>query len=110
MRQALKVMTLVGTRTQVQFGPGYSSFAQILQIHASTEATNPLDKIYAFLGLAPMYPEVQSIPIDYKLPVADLFRHLVKAHLEHRKDTSILNHCCGVVRPQGYSSWISPPM
>ena len=47
------------------------SLAQLMFMTWGFRATDPRDQIYALLGMA----EDTGIPIDYKIPVADLYQH-----------------------------------
>jgi hypothetical protein len=85
-----------------------SSFYNILRRHATCEATDPLDRVYAYLGLADTsHNEVENLPIDYTLSAAELYRLVVRRHLEAGQGLRILNSCHEVDRSEGYSSWTS---
>jgi hypothetical protein len=107
LREAVRnvtAITLIKTkRTQ---GETLSSLYSILKMYRSTNSTDPLDKVYAFLGLAHGdHNEIAGVPIDYTMSPAVLYRLVAKQHLETRKSLNFLNDCYGIGRPAGFSSW-----
>ena len=83
-----------------------TKFYDIIRRHRWAHATDPRDKIYAFLGLAtPAHTEVSSITVDYTIPIATLYRMFTRLQLETHKDIGILGDCSGTVRPPDFSSW-----
>jgi hypothetical protein len=82
------------------------AFYDILRQHMMANATDPRDKIYAFLGLAAKeHTEAAKVPVDYTIHPADLYRTVTISHLETKRALYILNECYGIGRPNGFSSW-----
>ena len=85
--------------------PG-SSFYDILRRHMTSKSTDPLDKVYTFLGLANINNEgVAQIPINYTMSPSALYRFVAKQHIRSTNSLSILRDCYGIRRPEGFSSW-----
>jgi hypothetical protein len=86
------------------------SFYDAIREHRLTQVTDPLDKIYAFLGLADAtHTEVESLPIDYTLSQAELFRTYFQLHLRAHRDLEFFRDCCGPSGPAGFPSWMPHP-
>jgi len=90
--------------------PGHT-LASVLARFKSRQCSNPLDKIYAILGLARPLMEPSLVPIDYGLPVPVLWRRVVRAHLELYSNLDILYLFSGSPTPTptptspAFSSW-----
>ena len=61
--------------------------------------------VYAFLGLALGDEHVDLIRIDYTADVTNIWRSLVRVHLEIDGNLSIFDYFAGIDRPLGFSSW-----
>ncbi|KAF4956779.1 hypothetical protein FGADI_3561 [Fusarium gaditjirri] len=72
---------------------GYSRVCQTTEIR---------DKIYGILGLF----EPGFIPVDYDLPVEDIFRQFTEAVIIHTKDFSILKHLGAKRSYPNLPSWV----
>lgn len=96
---------LIGSRNRYQKQrPGYhSSLLELLSIMSeSAQATDPRDKIYGLLGLAPDAPEL-AIKVDYRRSVHEVFTDTAKALLQ-RDFTDVLSWC-RFPKP-GLPSWV----
>jgi hypothetical protein len=86
----------------------FREFYAILRMSRMTESTDPLDRVYAFLGLVDAnHDEIAAIPIDYTMSAANLFRFVTRQHIEKVRTVDVLNDCYGIGRPDGFSSWQS---
>jgi hypothetical protein len=84
--------------------PGHT-LTNVLARFKSRQCGNPLDKIYALLGLARPLMEPSILPVDYSLPVPVLWRRAVRAHLQLYKNLDILYLFSGLPTPKDFSSW-----
>jgi Heterokaryon incompatibility protein (HET) len=90
--------------------PGHT-LASVLARFSSRQCGEPLDKIYALLGLARPSMEPSLVPIEYGLPVPVLWRRVVRAHLELYANLDILYLFSGSPTPMSmpaspaFSSW-----
>jgi hypothetical protein len=97
------IATSIAERAQAR---PLATFYQIIRRFRPTECADPLDKIYAFLGLASdSHDEAADLPVDYRMRPEDLFRSLTRSHLEKYKNLDILNDCSGMTRLDGFPSW-----
>ncbi|RSL47055.1 hypothetical protein CEP54_013587 [Fusarium duplospermum] len=62
--------------------PDPRSFSHVLELFHDLRATNPRDKIYAFLTLAEELGQVGTIVPDYKKPVEEVFRDAMQFLLQ----------------------------
>ena len=98
---------LIGSRNRYQKQrPDYhSSLLELLSIMSkSAQATDPRDKIYGLLGLAPDAPEL-SIKVDYRRTVHQVFTDTAKALLQ-RDFTDVLSWCRFPKLQPGLPSWV----
>jgi len=70
----------------------YRTLPDALGAHRSFKATDPLDKVYAVMGLVKHDPMVGLIAIDYKQPAVDVYTNVVLAALETEKSLRILSY------------------
>ena len=83
------------------------SFCRILHRYQSSISTDPLDKIYRFIGLASaQHREIKNLPMNYKMHVRDLFQAYLRLYLETYHDLEFLVDCCGPNQPNNFSSWM----
>jgi Heterokaryon incompatibility protein (HET) len=73
------------------------SLDTLMHTHRETEATDPRDKVYAFLGLAdkseiPLSGYPESIEPDYKLPVHEVYTRIATSFLLFHADLRVLSH------------------
>jgi hypothetical protein len=98
---------LIGSRSRYQKQrPDYhSSLLELLGLMSkSAQATNPRDKIYGLLGLAPDAPEL-AIEVDYGRKVDQVFTDTAKALLQH--DFTDVLSWCRFPKPQpDLPSWV----
>jgi Heterokaryon incompatibility protein (HET) len=99
------VERLSGTLERREQCETYWAFYDIIRRHRKANSTDPLDKVYAFLGLTERNDEIAAIPVDYILSAAALFRMVTRCHVEAGKGLYILNDCYGIGRPAQFSSW-----
>lgn len=93
-----------------------SSISSVLHEAENYQATDPRDRVYAMLYLPHLAELWKDIPIDYKIPVKEVYKSVVAVSIEKEQDLTILNY----VRPRqhGSTSWIprwdcnpkSPPL
>jgi hypothetical protein len=98
---------LIGSRSRYQKQrPDYhSSLLELLGLLSkSTQATNPRDKIYGLLGLAPDAPEL-AIQVDYGRKVDQVFTDTAKALLQH-DFTDVLSWCRFPKLQPDLPSWV----
>jgi hypothetical protein len=84
--------------------PGHI-LTNVLARFKSRQCGNPLDKIYALLGLARPLKEPSHLPVNYSLAAPVLWRRAVRAHLQLYKDLDILYLFSGSPTPEDFSSW-----
>jgi hypothetical protein len=84
--------------------PGHM-LTNVLARFKSRQCGNPLDKIYALLGLARPLKEPSLLPVNYSLPAPVLWRRAVRAHLQLYEDLDILYLFSGSPTPEDFSSW-----
>jgi len=105
-----RVVEITASILERQQNSPAKSFYDAIRGHRNTQATDPLDKIYAFLGLADAtHTEVESLPIDYTLSPSELFRTYIQLHLRAHKSLEFLRDCCGPSVPADFSSWMPHP-
>jgi hypothetical protein len=105
-----RVATITASILERQQNSPAKSFYDAIRGHRDTQATDPLDKIYAFLGLADAtHAEVESLPIDYTLSPSELFRTYIQLHLRAHRSLEFLRDCCGPSGPVDFSSWMPHP-
>ncbi|KAL4724488.1 hypothetical protein ACLX1H_007929 [Fusarium chlamydosporum] len=110
--QYLDLYNFVLFRQQRPISP--LTFAEALQTRRRALATNPLDKIFALLGVCrdeytaeypPSPPSSHEVRVDYKRTLADVYtgavKHIVRS--SHRLD--ILTACQNPQRLNGLPSW-----
>lgn len=66
--------------------------ASLLPQFRWSQATNPLDKVYGLLGLAPS-DERNLVDIEYTLSPSECYTKVMFALLEHSRDLSLLLNC-----------------
>ena len=96
---------LIGSRNRYQKQrPDYhSSLLELLSVMSkSAQATDPRDKIYGLLGLAPDGPEL-AIKVDYGRTVDQVFTDAARALLQH--DFTDVLSWCRFPKP-GLPSWV----
>ncbi|KAK0629549.1 heterokaryon incompatibility protein-domain-containing protein [Bombardia bombarda] len=85
---------------------------RLIQMHRSTQATDPRDKIYAFLGLAdrPVLPErTEPIKADYSLPVQRVYTSVTASLMLSQGNLQQLSHVQDASRNKirsGLPSWV----
>ncbi|KAK3359616.1 heterokaryon incompatibility protein-domain-containing protein [Lasiosphaeria hispida] len=86
--------------------------AKLIHSHRETQATDPRDKVYAFLGLAdsPFLSRSQQTPIkaDYSLPVQKVYTAISTSLMLAQGDLSLLSHVqdASRTRTPGIPSWV----
>lgn len=90
-----------------------TNLEKLVQMHRETQAKDPRDKIYAFMGLADTTPlSVPDLPSlaepDYKLPVQDVYTRVTVGLLLSSGDLHLLSHVQDSSRTklQGLPSWV----
>ena len=83
---------------------------ELLERHSRSYATNPVDHIFALVGLA---KDGEAIDVDYSKPVADVFFSATKHILLNSKDlghlnfSGLANHASKVSLPSWVPDWSS---
>ena len=92
---------------------GSVSLDRLMSVHRDKLATDPRDKVYAFVGLADTKTEVcgspaTSIRPDYELPVKDVYTRLVAQLLVANRDLHMLSHVQdpSMTKLEGLPSWV----
>lgn len=80
--------------------PGHartSARASILDVmiqYASKAASNPCDKVYGLIGLSSIDTNLeQNIPIDYEIPVGEVYKRFVWAVVKRTQKVDFLSQC-----------------
>jgi hypothetical protein len=81
------------------------SMTNILDISRSKGCSDPRDKIYGLLGLAPISFS-SSITVDYLSPIQDVYKEAFLAHSNATKWLELLKHCHLADRQVGGPSWV----
>ncbi|KAI1376403.1 heterokaryon incompatibility protein-domain-containing protein [Hypoxylon crocopeplum] len=91
------------TYRQIWRNPQYNLFNYVLW-GLKKNATDPRDKIYAFLGLVPNESMQIPVQVDYSLDAVRVFTNMTMRYLLTFPDIGILG-CCRGVKPCG-PSWV----
>jgi hypothetical protein len=92
-------------RYQKQTATYHSSLMELLSLFSnSLKATDPRDRIYGILGLAPDKKEL-DIKVDYKKEVHEVYTEVAKTLLTHNY-TDILSWCQFPKGQPGLPSWV----
>lgn len=90
-----------------------SLLKNLIYMHRHTEATDPRDKVYAFLGLADMETATQRMPVkpivaDYALPVQDVYSNAAANLLLSSGHLGLLSQVQDASRTKitGLPSWV----
>ncbi|KAK3685188.1 heterokaryon incompatibility protein-domain-containing protein [Podospora appendiculata] len=97
-----------------------TSLHDLLQMHRETQATDPRDKVYAFLGLADpsSFPQPTTttaaatdppmIQPDYSLPVHQVYTGVTASLMRSQRDLRLLSHVqdASLTRIPGLPSWV----
>lgn len=93
--------------------PGAVSLDRLMQVHRDKLATDPRDKVYAFMGLAdtktPMCGDpVTSVRPDYELAVQHVYTRLMTQLLLAHGDLHMLSHVQdpSLTKLEGLPSWV----
>lgn len=93
--------------------PGAVSLDTLMQVHRDKLATDPRDKVYAFVGLADTKTSVCGAPAtsvrpDYELPVQDVYTRLMAQLLLAHGDLHLLYHVQDptLTKLEGLPSWV----
>lgn len=93
--------------------PGAVSLDTLMQVHRDKLATDPRDKVYAFVGLANTKTLVCGAPAasvrpDYELPVQDVYTRLMAQLLIAHGGLHLLSHVQdpGLTKLEGLPSWV----
>jgi hypothetical protein len=105
-----KYRTLIGPTASEEdlhekSGLPISTFFDILWRFANKQSTDPRDKIYAYMGMVVNKEEIDRIQVDYEMSIPKLYRQVVRAHIEVRKNLRVFDWFGGISRPEGFSSW-----
>jgi hypothetical protein len=69
--------------------------------------TEPLDKVYALLGILEEYGNHVKCPaISYSIPLVNLCWEIIKSHIEHNRNLDFLSDAVGVDKPCGTPTWM----
>ncbi|KAG8162242.1 hypothetical protein KVR01_008007 [Diaporthe batatas] len=92
---------------------GSVSLDRLMSVHRDKLATDPRDKVYAFIGLADTKTEVcgspaSSIRPDYELPVQDVYTRVMAQLLLANRDLHLLSHVQdpSLTKLEGLPSWV----
>lgn len=92
---------------------GTVSLDRLVQVHRDKLATDPRDKVYAFIGLADTKTSVCGSPAtticpDYELPVQDVYTRLMAQLLLAHRDLHMLSHVQdpSLTKLEGLPSWV----
>lgn len=92
---------------------GSVSLDRLMSVHRDKLATDPRDKVYAFIGLADTKTEVcgspaSSIRADYELPVQDVYTRVMAQLLLANRDLHLLSHVQdqSLTKLEGLPSWV----
>lgn len=93
--------------------PGTVSLDTLMQVHRDKLATDPRDKVYAFVGLADTKTAACGAPAtsvrpDYELPVQDVYTRLMAQLLLAHGDLHMLYHVQdpSLTKLEGLPSWV----
>lgn len=93
---------------------GPVSLDRLMQVHRDKLATDPRDKVYAFVGLADTKTSscgepATSVRPDYELPVQDVYTRLMAQLLLAHGDLHKLSHVedPSLTKLEGLPSWVS---
>lgn len=92
---------------------GSVSLDRLMSVHRDKLATDPRDKVYAFIGLADTKTEVcgspaSSIRPDYELPVPEVYTRVMAQLLVANRDLHLLSHVqdASLTKLEGLPSWV----
>ncbi|KAI7774757.1 hypothetical protein LA080_007922 [Diaporthe eres] len=93
--------------------PGTVSLDTLMQVHRDKLATDPRDKVYAFVGLANTKTLTCGAPLtsvrpDYELPVQDVYTRLMAQLLLAHQGLHLLSHVQdpSLTKLEGLPSWV----
>lgn len=93
--------------------PGTVSLDTLMQVHRDKLATDPRDKVYAFVGLANTKTVTCGAPLtsvrpDYELPVQDVYTRLMAQLLLAHGALHLLSHVQdpSLTKLEGLPSWV----
>jgi hypothetical protein len=89
----------------LKYDPAGHSMSNILDISRSKGCTNPRDKIYGLLGIAPTYFG-KGVVVNYLKPVQDVYKEAFVTYLNTTKRLELLKHCVLGDRKIGGPSWV----
>jgi hypothetical protein len=85
------------------------SLEALVQLHRGTEATDPRDKVYAFLGLADKIVEARApIEPNYRLPVHQVYTDVTERVMLSNGNLHLLSHVqdASQTKVSGLPSWV----
>ena len=101
-----KTLDVLGELAKSRLGDARMALLDLLVKCRSFKATEPRDKIYAFLGIYADARGKSPITIDYSLPVSEIFRTTAIYILQQENNPTILAYC-GSSRNEVISpSWV----
>ncbi|RSL91392.1 hypothetical protein CEP51_000329 [Fusarium floridanum] len=71
-------------------GPNHQGLSHVLTPFKTTRATDPRDKVYAFLGLAEKLGQPGTLHPAYEKPIAEVFRDAIKFMLQSSNSLNAL--------------------
>ncbi|KAI9765064.1 MAG: hypothetical protein M1839_005621 [Geoglossum umbratile] len=93
---------------------GNSSLLQILETFRGFQCTNPVDRIYALLGLPALDRDMPLLKPDYRKSASEVYCETVRAIIQHTADLTVLclpkENFDGVLKynlPSWVPDWIS---
>lgn len=93
---------------------GAVSLDRLMQVHRDKLATDPRDKVYAFVALADTKTSLcgepaTSVRPDYELPVQDVYKRLMAQLILAHGDLHMLSHVedPSLTKLEGLPSWVS---
>ncbi|RDW72907.1 hypothetical protein BP6252_06814 [Coleophoma cylindrospora] len=89
----------------VRQASGKSNFGNLINQHYMRACSDPRDKVYGLLGIAA--PEFRSrIAPNYSIPVADIYKQVMKMEIEVSQRLDILQGCYIAAREATSPTWI----
>ena len=90
-------------QTQTSYGREFSDLEQLLPHGRTCQATDPRDRVFAFLGLAD--PQMYGLAPDYRLPLRQVMIDAAKAVMSATSKLGLLAAAQNPSRQNGLPSW-----
>ena len=102
-----KTLDVLGELAKSRLGDAKMTLLDLLVTGRRFKASEPRDKVYAFLGIyEDLRGEKSPIPINYALPVSEVFKKTTIHILQEAGDLNILAHCGSARNEVTIPSWV----